>query len=156
MTGDASQRSAGSAPAAPDAPRSYAFAYAAWILALGATLGSLFFGEVMKLPPCTLCWYQRICLFPLTVILAVGILRRDDHLASYALPLVVVGLAIAGYHNLLYWGVIPEELTVCTEGLSCRARQIEWLGFITIPGMALGAFAALLLCLIAHRRRTRP
>jgi disulfide bond formation protein DsbB len=131
----------------------FVFAYAAWAIALAAMLGSLFFGEVMKLPPCTLCWYQRICLFPLPVVLAVGILRRDRRLGAYALPLVVAGLGVAVYHNLLYWGVIPEGLSPCTEALSCKTRHVEWLGFITIPLMSLGTFVAVLVCLLAHRAR---
>src|SRR5687767_4932992 len=69
------------------ADESYVFAYAAWVTAMVATLASLFFGEVMKLPPCTLCWYQRICLFPLTLLIAAGIVLRDKNLAYYTLPL---------------------------------------------------------------------
>src|SRR5687767_4898552 len=80
----------------------FLYVYLAWTIALGGTLGSLFFGEVMKLPPCTLCWYQRICLFPLPLILGVGIARRDRSLVAYAAPFVVLGLIIAVYHNLLY------------------------------------------------------
>ena len=87
-----------------------------------------------------LCWYQRICLFPLTAILAVGIVRRDEKLASYALPLVLVGLGIAVYHNLLTWGVVPETLDafpltnvkICAEvylhvhpHLACAAPSLE-------------------------------
>lgn len=145
--------------AQPPAPRpgSYAFAYAAWLMALVAMLASLFFGEVMKLPPCTLCWYQRICLFPLTVIIAVGIIARDPRLFTYAIPLVIAGLALAVYHNLLYYGVIPETLSPCTQGVSCSTRQIEWLGFITIPLLALFGFLGILAALVAFRfsqRRT--
>jgi disulfide bond formation protein DsbB len=136
---------------APRQERPFAFAYAAWVVALVATLGSLFFGEVMKLPPCTLCWYQRICLFPLALVLAVGIAKRDRNLVAYALPLVIVGLGISLYHNLLYFGVIPETLTPCTQGVSCSARQLELFGFLTIPLLALGAFSSILACLLAHR-----
>jgi disulfide bond formation protein DsbB len=133
----------------------FVYVYAAWVIAAVAVLGSVFFGEVMKLPPCTLCWYQRICLFPLTVILAVGILLRDERIAAYALPLVLVGLGISVYHNLLYYGVIPETLSPCTEGVACSERQIEWLGFIGIPLLALGAFAAILVSLVAYQRGRR-
>jgi len=142
-------------PAPTQQAPSYLFAYAAWLIALVATLGSLFFGEVMKLPPCTLCWYQRICLFPLTVLIAVGIVLRDGHLAHYTLPLAVIGLGIAVYHNLLYYGVIPETLSPCTQAVSCSQRQIEWLGFITIPSLALVSFLSILVALVAHRRRQR-
>jgi disulfide bond formation protein DsbB len=140
-------------PQSADAGESWAFAYAAWVTALLATLGSVFFGEVMKLPPCTLCWYQRICLFPLCLLIASGVVLRDKNFVFYTLPLGVVGLAIALYHNLLYYGVVPETLSPCTQGVSCSSRQIEWLGFITIPSMALFAFLAILVCLVAHRRR---
>lgn len=131
------------------------FAYAAWIIAMVATLSSLFFGEVMQLPPCTLCWYQRICLFPLTVSIAAGIVLRDKNMIYYTLPLAGLGLAIAVYHNLLYYGVIPESLSPCLQGVSCSTRQIEWLGFITIPMLSLSAFVLLLICLLIHERSLR-
>jgi disulfide bond formation protein DsbB len=136
-------------------PTALRAAYAAWVIALLGSLGSLWFGEVMGLPPCTLCWYQRICMYPLVVVVAVGILLRDPWLAWYALPLAVVGLAIAVYHNLLYYGVIPERLAPCTEGVSCTTRQIEWLGFVTIPSMAVAGFAAIAACLLVYGRSAR-
>jgi disulfide bond formation protein DsbB len=141
--------------ASPPGPPPFTFAYVAWGIALLSMLGSLFFGEVMKLPPCTLCWYQRVCLFPLPVILAVGIALRDGRLVAYALPLAVVGAAFGVYHNLLYFGVIPEALSPCVEGISCKTRQIEWLGFITIPLMALASFVSIIACLLAHRSLQR-
>jgi disulfide bond formation protein DsbB len=123
--------------------------YAAWLVALAATVGSLFFGEVMGLPPCTLCWYQRIAMYPLALLLPIGILLRDPRVAYYCLPLAAVGLGIAVYHNLLYYHVIPESLAPCTEGVSCTTRQLEWLGFVTIPGLALAGFATITACLAA-------
>lgn len=114
--------------------------YVAWLQALVATGGSLYFSEVLKLPPCVLCWYQRIAMYPLVAILTVAILLREARLRAYVLPLSLTGLAIAIYHNLLYYGVIPESIQPCTSGVSCTTRQIEWLGFITIPLMALVAF----------------
>lgn len=134
---------------------SYAFAYAAWLIALVASLGSLFFGEVMKLPPCSLCWYQRICLFPLPIVLGIGIALRDKNLFLYAAPLVVVGLGLGLYHNLIYYGLVSEALSPCTQGVPCSSRQIEWLGFITIPLLALFGFLGILGCLLMHRSRQR-
>jgi disulfide bond formation protein DsbB len=130
----------------------FRFLYAAWIVASLAMLMSTFFSEIMQLPPCTLCWYQRICLFPLVAIFAVGIVRRDHGVVSYALPLLCIGLGISIYHNLLYYGVIPEALSPCSQGASCTEVQLEWLGFITIPMMALAGFIALLGSLFAHQR----
>jgi disulfide bond formation protein DsbB len=128
------------------------FLYAAWVIALASMLGSLFFSEVMKLPPCALCWYQRIPMYALVVVLAVGILLQDRNVFAYALPLALGGLALAIYHNLLYYGVIAEDLAPCTQGVPCNARQIEWFGFVTIPLLGLMAFAVILLALIAHRK----
>ena len=124
------------------------FVYVAWIQAIVAMSGSLYFSEVMDLPPCILCWYQRIAMYPLTVILTVGILRQERWILQYVLPLSLAGLAIAIYHNLLYYGVISESIQPCREGISCTARQLEWLGFITIPLMALTAFAVINISMI--------
>ncbi len=114
-------------------------------------VGSLFFSEVMELPPCVLCWYQRIAIYPLVLIIGIGIVLRDPRMKTYALPFALIGLAISVYHNLLYYGIIPEAITPCTEGVPCNAVQIELLGFITIPLMGLVSFALLTLCLQAYR-----
>jgi len=125
--------------------------YLAWVIALVATVGSLFFSEVMGLPPCLLCWYQRIAMYPLVIIIGTGIIMRDRRVKYYALPLSLIGLVIAIYHNLLYYGIIPESIVPCAQGISCTSRQIEWLGFITIPLMALTAFVGLTLCLLFQK-----
>jgi disulfide bond formation protein DsbB len=129
--------------------------YAAWIIALIATVGSLFFSEVMQLPPCVLCWYQRIAMYPLVVVIGVGIITRDSRFKYYALPICLIGLAISIYHNLLYYGILPESITPCAEGVSCTSRQIEWLGFITIPLLALAAFIGLALCLLIYKSKEK-
>jgi disulfide bond formation protein DsbB len=105
-------------------------------------LGSLFFSDVMGLPPCTLCWYQRITMYPIVVISTVALLVRDRNAARYMWPLVIAGIAITVYHCLLYYGVIPDEITPCGVGVSCTERQIEWFGFISIPLLSLGSFLA--------------
>ena len=125
--------------------------YTVWILALFATAGSLFFSEVMDLPPCVLCWYQRIAMYPLVVIIGVGIVTGDTRWKMYALPLALIGLGVSVYHNLLYYNIVPESMAPCTQGISCTSRQIEWLGFITIPLMALTAFICLSACLLLYR-----
>lgn len=131
--------------------------FALWLVSLVATLGSLFFSEVMRLPPCVLCWYQRIAMYPLVVLTTVALVRRDAGVGPYIWPFVAIGLAISIYHNLLYYHLIPESITPCTQGVSCTERQIEWLGFITIPLLALVAFAMSAACLawfgVSGRRR---
>ena len=125
--------------------------YIAWVIALLSVVGSLFFSEVMQLPPCVLCWYQRIAMYPLVLIIGIGIVLRDARMKIYALAFAIIGSVIAVYHNLLYYGFIPESITPCTEGVPCNAVQIEWLGFITIPLMGLAAFVGLTLCLLFYK-----
>lgn len=126
--------------------------HVAFAQAFVAMMGSLYFSEIMKLPPCVLCWYQRIAMYPLVVILIVGILRRDEKVWQYALPLSLTGLGISIYHNLLYWKIIPESITPCMLGISCTTKFFEWFGFITIPFLSLVAFTIITTCLFFFRR----
>lgn len=113
----------------------------AWSTALVATLGSLMFSEVLGYPPCILCWYQRICMYPLVIIFGVGIMTKDRFTSWYALPLVLIGLLISIYHNLLYYNILPEAAAPCRAGVSCTTKFIEWFGFVTIPFLSMMAFA---------------
>ncbi len=122
--------------------------YLAWFQALISMLGSLFFSEIMKLPPCVLCWYQRILLYPLVAIIAVGIIRKDKGVPYYVLPLTIIGLFIATYHNLLYWKILPESYAPCAAGISCTTKLIEWFGFVTIPFLSFLSFAIITACMI--------
>jgi len=128
--------------------------YMAWFVALVATAGSLFFSEVMNLPPCVLCWYQRIAMYPLVFVIGVGFFAPAAPVKSLARPLGLAGLPISIYHTLLYYGLIPDSITPCIQGVSCTSVQIEWLGFITIPLMALTAFILTALCLIFYKPKT--
>jgi len=130
-------------------------AYAAWALALLSTAGSLFFSEVMDLPPCVLCWYQRIAMYPLVLIIGIGIALKDAKWKLYALPLALIGLAVSVYHNLIYYGFIPESLTPCTEVVSCSERQIEWFGFITIPLMGMMSFLLISVLIALYRPKQK-
>ncbi len=126
--------------------------YATFLIALAATLISLYFSEIMKLIPCVLCWYQRICMYSLIAISAVSILRKDKAIADYVLPLSIVGLGISIYHNLLYYSILPESVAPCTQGISCTTKQIEWFGFITIPLLSMLTFALITAIMIIYRR----
>lgn len=124
-----------------------------WILATGASLGSLFFSEVMELPPCSLCWYQRVFMFPLAVVLLVGVLANDVRCARYALPLTAGGWLLAAYHVLLHAGIIPESATPCQQGVSCADVQWSMFGFVSIPVLALVAFSAVGIGLVLIKTR---
>ena len=123
-------------------------------VSLAGMLGSLYFSEVMNFVPCMLCWYQRIALYPIAFISFVALIRRDFSVWIYALVLAIVGALIALYQNMLIWGLIPESLKPCVEGVSCTTKYIEWLGFITIPFLSLVAFCIVIaLCVYLARIR---
>lgn len=126
--------------------------YLAWAIALVSTLSSLAFSELLDYPPCILCWYQRICMYPLVAIFAVGIITKDRLVQWYALPLAIVGFCIAIYHNLLYYNILPEAAAPCRNGVSCTTKFIEWFGFVTIPFLALLGFSAILILLYLNWR----
>ncbi len=129
--------------------------YLAWAVALTSTLGSIFLSRFVNFVPCELCWYQRILMFPLVAIIAVGILRKDKKLPYYALPLSITGLLVAIYHNLLYYRVIPESISPCRIDIPCTSRQLELLGFITIPLLSLISFAIITFCMFAVLRTNK-
>jgi disulfide bond formation protein DsbB len=124
--------------------------YIAWTLSLLAVLGSLYFSNVRGFPPCVLCWYQRIFMYPLVLILGVGILRKDRNVAYYVLPLSIIGLLISLYHNLLYYRIIPESAAPCVSGVSCTTKFIEYFGFVTIPLLSLLGFLAINICMLIY------
>lgn len=130
--------------------------FAAWLVAAVATAGSLFFSYVMGFAPCVLCWYQRIFLFPLVVVLAVGLFPADRRVVRYALPLAGIGWLIAGYHNLVHAGIVPENLSPCTQGVSCTEEYIRLFGIFSIPLLSLITFTILVGLLLTVLRRTRP
>jgi disulfide bond formation protein DsbB len=108
---------------------------AAWI----ATCGSLFFSEVLGWRPCELCWYQRILMYPLAVLLAIGIFRRDRGLHLYVLPFSIAGMGVSLYHYLLIktsWLPPPA----CAVDIPCTVDYLNWFGFVNIPFLALTAF----------------
>ena len=119
----------------------------AFLVALTATSGSLYISQVIGLEPCTLCWYQRIAMYPLVVVLGVAAWRGDVGVRRYAGPLAAIGAAIATYHVVLQR--LPGLPTVaCSLTAPCNAIDLERLGFVTIPLMALVAFLAILTLLL--------
>ncbi len=126
--------------------------FAAWMIALVSTLSALFIGEVMGQMPCILCWYQRIAMFPLALILMIGTLRSDADVWRYAMPLAAIGGLIAAWHSLLYLDIIPRAIEPCGQGPSCTDANMTIFGFIPLPLLSLLAFAAIgfLLLLVAR------
>jgi disulfide bond formation protein DsbB len=127
-----------------------------WLVASVSTLGSLFFSEIMELAPCALCWYQRIFMFPLVIILLIGLFPFDKNIIKYALPLAIIGWGFAFYHYLLYSGIIPESVQPCSQGVSCSETYLDLFGFLTIPMLSLISFSIIIgFLLILRRRRSK-
>ena len=130
--------------------------FAAWLVAAVSSLGALFLGEVMGFAPCVLCWYQRIFMFPLVFVLAVGLFPLDAKVVRYAFPLAATGWLVATYHVLLVAGIIPESATPCTQGVPCGEVQVAWFGFVTIPLLSALSFTVINLILLSITLRNRP
>ncbi len=128
--------------------------FAAWVVASVGTLGALFLSEVMEVPPCVLCWYQRIFMFPLVLVLPMGLFPFDPRVIRYALPLPIVGWLVALFHVLLVAGLIPEKIKPCTQGVPCSEQHIVWFGFLDIPTLSLVTFSTLIALLSMARRRS--
>lgn len=127
-----------------------------FIVALTATLGSLFFSEIAKFEPCKLCWFQRILIYPQVILFGIAIYKKERVIVDYALWLSVIGMAIAAYHYLLQIGVAPElNCSVTGYSASCSKRFIMSFGYVTIPMMAFTAFAMnILFGFIQKRHKT--
>lgn len=132
--------------------KSFIWIFAAWLLSMIATLGSLFFSEIMEFVPCSLCWYQRIAMYPLAIIFLIGAKEGARQTFVFSAPLVAIGWLVALFHNLIHLEIIDESASPCVSGVPCSAVWIEWFGFITIPVLSFSAFTLLGLILINLKR----
>ena len=122
----------------------------ATMVAVGATFGSLYFSEIRNFVPCDYCWYQRIAMYPLAIILLIATIRRDKNIIPYALTLSLSGMVLSVYHYQLQ--LFPEQSSSCGLDASCTYRWIEVFGFVTIPLLALTSFAFISMILIGTSR----
>ena len=118
------------------------FLFAQFLIATASVFGSLFFSEVMRLPPCNLCWYQRIFIYPVALIILSGFFINSKDTNKFILPFITMGLVFSIYHNLIYYKII-SVIIPCNESAPCTAQQLNYLGFITIPLLSLAAFISL-------------
>ncbi len=126
--------------------------YIAWVQSLIAMLVSLYYSEILHFAPCVLCWYQRIFMYPLVLLIAIGILRKDKDIVLYVLPFSVIGQGVAFYHLLLQWGIIPEKLLPCENGVSCVTAYVNYFGFISIPLLSFLAFSCITICMFLYKQ----
>jgi disulfide bond formation protein DsbB len=123
----------------------------AWLVALTATLGSLYLSEVVGFAPCLLCWYQRIAMYPLAVVLGMALLDRGARrVARLTLPLPVIGLGIAIYHVLIQLQPTMASALPCSADAPCTSRYVAVFGFVSIPVLSGAAFTLIAVALITH------
>jgi len=126
----------------------------AWLVALVATTGSLIYSEVVHFIPCKLCWYQRIAMYPMSIILLVAAIRREAVVKFYALPLSILGFLISVYHYLIQ--VNPSlQGGSCDPANPCSARWVEVFGFVSIPFMAGAGFILITVLLAFYLGKPR-
>ena len=123
--------------------KSWNLLFFAWILVTSGTLISLFFSEIVQLPVCVLCWYQRIALYPLVIMLPFALFPFDINVIRYTAPLVIFGWLVALFHVLVVAKVIPEAAQPCVQGIPCSEIHFNLFGFLNIPVMSLLTFSLL-------------
>jgi disulfide bond formation protein DsbB len=121
----------------------------AWVVAAVTTSGSLYYSQVANFVPCELCWFQRICMYPMAVILLIAALRRDRRIWLYLLPQAVVGAGIAIYHTQLQ--AFPKQTSFCPTLTPCTTRYVWEFKFVSLPFMALAAFIFIITMMLVAR-----
>lgn len=122
--------------------------YIAWLVSIIATLGSLYFSDIRGFIPCELCWYQRILMYPLTIILGIGTFQNDPSVRRFVLPMASIGWGISLFHYLQQKVPGFAAIKPCANGVPCNVQYINWLGFITIPFLALTAFTLIIILMV--------
>lgn len=116
------------------------FLFAAWATSIIAMFGSLYFSEIRQYEPCLLCWYQRILMYPFAIILGIAVVKKDYRISLYTMAMSAVGAMISIYHYSLQKVPFMADNAVTCGRVPCTGQYINWLGFITIPFLALTAF----------------
>lgn len=126
----------------------------AFLIVLFGTLGSLFYSEIMNYPPCDLCWYQRVFMYPLLVIFGVGLIKKDKSSLLYAFPLVILGIIFSGYHYAIQF-INKNSALFCDiteKTVSCTENFFTYFYYINLPGMSLTAFVLIFILMILSKK----
>lgn len=123
----------------------------AWIVATVTTLGSLYYSEIAHFTPCKLCWYQRIAMYPLVLLLGIAAWRRDRNVRLYVIAQCAVGAVIALYHSYIQAFPPDSGTSFCTADAPCTERYVWEFGFVSIPFMAFTAFVFIITLMLVAR-----
>ncbi|MEX1216962.1 MAG: disulfide bond formation protein B [Acidimicrobiales bacterium] len=121
----------------------------AWAIAFVTTIGSLYYSKVQGYEPCELCWYQRICLYPWSVVLGIAAWRRDTTIKIYAIPVLCIGIIISAYHSWIQWFPPSTGTSFCSADAPCTTKFVNEFSFVTLPFMALSAAVFMVALLLA-------
>lgn len=129
--------------------------FAAWATSIIAMFGSLYFSEIRQYEPCLLCWYQRILMYPFALILGIAVVKKDYRISLYTMALSAVGAMISLYHYSLQKVPFMADNAVTCGRVPCTGQYINWLGFITIPFLALTAFIIIFILSLIIWKKTK-
>ncbi len=127
--------------------------FLAFLVALAATLGSLYYSEIAGFPPCDLCWFQRIFMYPQVLLLGLACLKKDKNIIDYSLVMITIGWLISLYHNYIYYTARPTSF--CSIIAPCTQSYVTGFGYISIPFMAIIAFTMIGLLLYIKKTLNR-
>lgn len=129
--------------------------FIAWATSVIAMFGSLYFSEIRQYEPCELCWYQRILMYPLVIILGIGSVRKDFRISLYSMVLSTIGACLSLYHYSIQKISFLADVAPACGRVPCTGAYINWFGFITIPFLALIAFIIIFICSLVIWRKTK-
>lgn len=129
--------------------------FIAWIASVISMFGSLYFSEIMDFVPCKLCWFQRILMYPFVVILGLAIIRKDYQIAFYTMILSAIGGCISLYHYSVQKFPFFSTVAPTCGDTPCSGSYVNWLGFITIPLLALIGFTIIFICSMLVWKKTK-
>lgn len=129
--------------------------FTAWATSVIAMFGSLFFSEIQKFEPCELCWYQRILMYPMVIILGIAVVKKDERISFYTMILSVIGALISLYHYSIQKIPFMADNAVSCGRIPCTGQYINWFGFVTIPFLALVAFVIIFVCSLLIWKQVR-
>lgn len=129
--------------------------FISWATSIIALFGSLYFSEIRQYEPCLLCWYQRIAMYPFAVILGIAIVRKDFKISIYTMVLSGIGACISLYHYSIQKIPFLSDHAVSCGRIPCTGQYINWLGFISIPFLALTAFIIIFICSVLIWRKSK-
>lgn len=129
--------------------------FIAWATSVFALFGSLYFSEIRQYEPCTLCWYQRILMYPFVILLGIAVIKKDYRISLYTMVLSAIGACISLYHySIQKISFLADHAASCGR-IPCTGQYINWFGFVTIPFLALIAFVTIFICSYVLWKKTK-